>query len=87
MTTDLVTVIVAFLLVIGRLYTKFFITKSPGWEDCTSTRRHILLTLWLIMNDIGTSVLALFLAIARVVGDFLGRYPFARRRFTVILYR
>lgn len=57
MTTDLVTVIVAFLLVIGRLYTKFFTTKSPGWEDCTS-------------------VLALFLAIARVVGDFLGIYRY-----------
>ena len=34
MTTDLATVIIAFLLVIGRLYTKCFITRSPGWEDC-----------------------------------------------------
>ena len=34
-TTDLVTVSIAFILVIGRLYTKYFITKCPGWEDCT----------------------------------------------------
>ncbi|CAD6590416.1 MAG: hypothetical protein ASARMPREDX12_004355 [Alectoria sarmentosa] len=55
MTTDLVTVIIAFVLVLGRMYKKCFITKYPGWEDCCS-------------------VLALLIAIARVVGDFLGMH-------------
>ena len=41
MTADLVTVIIALVLVIGRLYTKYFITKSPGWEDCTLLLCHI----------------------------------------------
>lgn len=34
-TTDYVTVIAAFVLVFARLYTKYFLTKSPGWEDGT----------------------------------------------------
>ena len=33
MTTDYVTVILAFVLVAARLYTKFFLTRAPGWED------------------------------------------------------
>ena len=32
-TTDYVTVILALVLVSARLYTKYFITKTPGWED------------------------------------------------------
>lgn len=32
-TTDFVTVITAFILVLSRLYTKYFLTKSAGWED------------------------------------------------------
>lgn len=32
-TTDYVTVILAFVLVAARLYTKYFLTRSPGWED------------------------------------------------------
>lgn len=40
-TADLVTVTIAFLLVIGRLYTKYAITRSPGWEDCEISPSHI----------------------------------------------
>ena len=50
MTTDLVTVTIAFLLVIGRLYTKYFITKSPGWEDCKMLMSEICVPLKLTMH-------------------------------------
>ena len=33
MTTDYVTVILALVLVAARLFTKYFLTKTPGWED------------------------------------------------------
>ena len=33
LTTDYVTISLAFVLVAARLYTKYFLTKSPGWED------------------------------------------------------
>lgn len=33
LTTDYVTVTLAFLLVAARLYTKYFLTRAPGWED------------------------------------------------------
>lgn len=75
-TTDLVTIIVAFLLVLGRLYTKFFMTRSPGWEDCKNLLYHLCVPLRLIMHGKGFSVLALLLAVARVVGDSLGMYPY-----------
>ena len=32
-TTDYVTVIIASVLVVARLYTKYFLTRAPGWED------------------------------------------------------
>ena len=33
MITDYVTVILALVLVAARLYTKYFLTRTPGWED------------------------------------------------------
>ena len=74
MTTDLVSISIAFLLVVGRLYTKCFITKSPGWEDCMILACHVCEFLGLIVDETGCSVLALIIAIGRVVGDFLGTY-------------
>lgn len=32
--TDLVTLSLAFAVVVLRCYTKFFLTKSRGWDDC-----------------------------------------------------
>ena len=36
-TTDYVTVSAAFVVVLARCYTKFFLLKSRGWDDCMST--------------------------------------------------
>ena len=33
-TTDYVTVSVAFVVVLARCYTKFFLLKTRGWDDC-----------------------------------------------------
>ena len=73
-TTDLVTIIFAFLLVVGRLYTKCFLTKSPGWEDCNTFPSHICVPLRLIPPGIGASVLAFLIAVGRVVGDLLSMH-------------
>ena len=40
LTTDYVTISIAFVLVVARLYTKYFLTKSPGWEDGTFLLSH-----------------------------------------------
>lgn len=87
MTTDLVTVTIAFLLVTGRLYTKYFVTRSPGWEDCGVLLSHTWVSLRVIVHDIGCSVLALLVAVARVVGDSLGKYQFTRRSLTGLFHR
>ncbi|KAL8685821.1 MAG: hypothetical protein Q9218_007524 [Villophora microphyllina] len=34
-TTDLVTISLAFVAVVARCFTKFFIVKAPGWDDYT----------------------------------------------------
>ena len=79
MTTDLVTITIAFLLVVGRLYTKFFLTKAPGWEDCKNmTSSPFACVLGLTKYGSGFSVSALLIGIARVVGDFIGGYPLPR---------
>ena len=72
-TTGLVSISIAFVLVIARLYTKFFLTKSPGWEDCRLLRPHAYLPLELMLHGTGHSVIALLLAVGRVVGDSFGR--------------
>lgn len=65
--TDLVTVIVRFLSVSGRMYTKCFITRARGWR----TVGFCYLTFALFganrVHGIGSSVLALLIAVARVV--------------------
>ena len=38
-TTDYVTVSAAFVTVLARCYTKFFLLKSRGWDDCMSTTK------------------------------------------------
>lgn len=76
MTTDYITVSIAFILVVGRLCTKFFITKSPGWEDGKALLCHACVLFGLTMYGTGFSVCALIIAIGRVVGDAFGKYTF-----------
>lgn len=35
--TDLVSISFAFVFVLARLFTKFFLVKAPGWDDCTAS--------------------------------------------------
>ena len=74
MSTDYSTVSIALVLVIARLYTKYFLTKTPGWEDRTLLPTHMRPPLVLMMYTIVMSVAALLLAIARVACDALGTF-------------
>ena len=77
-TADLVTLSFAFTIVFLRCYTKFFLIKTPGWDDCQASNSQ--LRDFNADRHIDTCIIALVVAIARTAVDFVGRCQFGSGR-------
>ena len=81
-TADSVGLALTTIFVFARCYTKFFITKVRGWEDCTSTSSQVesLLRPMLISNRADTCILALVTFILFVTFNFVQRFQYGSGR-------
>ncbi|KAL8647428.1 MAG: hypothetical protein Q9210_005566 [Variospora velana] len=77
--TDLVTLSLASAIVVLRCYTKFFLTKSRGWDDCEYSHYDLGPSPWLTRTT-DTCIMALLVSAGRCADDMIARYHFGSGR-------
>ncbi|KAL8764616.1 MAG: hypothetical protein Q9194_006944 [Teloschistes cf. exilis] len=76
---DLVSLSFAFVFVLARLFTKFFLVKAPGWDDCTAFEVYPLIQTVLNISAVAI-IVALCFAIGRLVVDEIALHHFGAGR-------